>query len=367
MNKKAKTIVIIIITLIIVSIGALKLMEKDFNNSDLDTHKELKVTFQYNQKLENEYKMNINGEQRIIQVSDIEPTIDTSVIGKTKHTIKIDKKDITLNVVIDDLRRIKLVSESTIEVSQGISKEDLESILLKDLVLEGVSDKNEISLGFNYPQNFDLNKKGTVGQVIILAKYKDNETNRNDIRITVTIPNNKSDLSQDVDKKKPESVKPEPGETEPTLEPVKPKPIKPEPVRPVRPEPVRPVRPEPVKPQPVIPSGPRFPLLYPKLLPIGSQLVFSNVKPWIEEYHNYDYSDELPSGGLISEMSINFNENTPYNVTLYGQDKNGEVISFCYEFINGSYKWDWQKPDVTDEDIILLYKIAKQLASAYDF
>lgn len=362
MTNQTKTIIgiVIVVSILIVGfIGIMKIMDNDYNNPEISNKQEFKITFQHNSQLEKEYATNLHGERIIIETSKITPEIDTSKLGQTKHTLDIDGTEMVLNVVIDDLRKIKLNGDSKIEVLVETSIEELDNMLLDNIAIEGVENEDDITIEIIHPEDFTLEQKGKRGQVIIIAKYNDNPTNRSDLKVTVITTDGKEN---DVAEKVEESTTPEIIEKpvpEQSIE--RPKREEPREERPSRPE--RPIRPSKPEHKPTLEA--KFPLKYPELLPEEAILVQSKVKPGIEEFHEYIYNKDLSDNSYIKTAHITFNENVPYSVRLIGQDIKGEILSFNYILKTKEIEYDWQESNIIDENI--LKNIAKQFAAAFDF
>lgn len=368
MTNQTKTIigiVVVVAILIVGFIGIMKIMDNDYNNPVISNQQEFKITFQHNSQLEKEYATNLNGERIIIETSKITPEIDTSKLGQTKHTLDIDGTEMVLNVVIDDLRKIKLNGNSKVEVLVGTSVEELDNMLLKDIVIEGVENEDDITIEIIHPEDFTLDQKGNRGQVVIVAKYNDNSTNRADLKVTViTTDYKEKDIAENTEEPKmPETIE-RPIPEQPIERPNREEPREENTSRPERPvRPLEPTRPIKLESKPILEA--RFPLKYPELLPEGAILIQSKVKPGIEEFHEYIYNKNLSDNSYIKTAHITFNENAPYSVRLIGQDIKGEILSFNYILKTKEIEYDWQESNVTDENT--LESIAKQFAAAFDF
>ena len=74
---------------------------------------EVDLTLEYKEELEEQYTFEIGPESEIIvNVEDIVPEIDTTLIGKTNHEVKTEDLDLKLTVTIEDTRELILDGET---------------------------------------------------------------------------------------------------------------------------------------------------------------------------------------------------------------------------------------------------------------
>ena len=109
----------------------------------------------------------------------------------------------------------------------------------------------------------------------------------------------------------------------------------------------------------------RFPLIHPELIPSGAKLVKSVVDPGVAEFYQYSYTVQLSGTAKTTIANVSFNENFPYRVTLSGEDKDGKLLSLVRENASGKIRYNYELPNVTEEEQQILSDIAQQFAAAY--
>lgn len=370
-RKTIMSIIAIIIIIIVSVVGIMKIMDKGYKNEEIKVNKEFKITFQYLSELEEEYSMKFGEEKVLIKTSDISPSVNTSVLGETKHTININDEEVILNIMIEDLRGLRLTGTPELQIPQGTDERELERIMLNDLQIEDVEYRGDIQIDFIYSDKFDLEKTGVMGQVTVIAHYKDNEYNKDEFRYTIT-REVKQAASKPEKEEKVEMVqtgettrpvaKPAQRPSERPKENIIEKPINRPIEKPIQ-RPVQKPRPQtkPVKPK----NEAQYPLKYPELLPEGAVLIYSSIRPHMEEFHEYSIRRDYEDGSYIKTAHITFNENFPYSVRLIGQDSLGEILSLNYIINNKSIEYDWQTATTIAEEELKI--IAHQFAKAYGF
>ena len=151
---------------------------------------ELELTLDYKQELEDEYTFELeqsNDElssdetevetKLTIKTEDIQPEIDTSLIGKTEHVVELEDVKVKLTVIVEDNREIVLDGETEFTVDVGLSQEDLEKNILDSFVSDDVEEDDQLEFDFEYPENFDLNEEGEY-TVTLQANFVNNVDNK---------------------------------------------------------------------------------------------------------------------------------------------------------------------------------------------
>ena len=152
---------------------------------------ELELTLDYKQELEDEYtfeleqsndELNSDDDTEVeakltIKTEDIQPEIDTSLIGKTEHVVELEDVKVNLTIIIEDNREIILDGETEFTVDVGLSQEDLEKNILESFVSDDVEEDDQLEFDFEYPENFDLNEEGEY-TVTLQANFVNNVDNK---------------------------------------------------------------------------------------------------------------------------------------------------------------------------------------------
>ena len=152
---------------------------------------ELELILDYKQELEDEYtfeleqsndELNSDDEAEVeaeltIKTEDIQPEIDTSLIGETEHVVELEDVKVSLTVIIEDNREIVLDGETEFTVDVGLSQEDLEKNILGSFVSDDVEEDDQLEFDFEYPENFDLNEEGEY-TVTLQANFVNNVDNK---------------------------------------------------------------------------------------------------------------------------------------------------------------------------------------------
>ena len=182
MNKKQKSIVTVIAIGLILIGGIIgiassrKSANTDVVAEDVVEEKhEIELSLDYKEELEDEYKVNMDGEELIIITSEITPEIDTSEIGTSKHTIEMDEKVFDLIIEIVDKRELTLNDLSELTVETESTQEDLEAKLVEELTPE-LDEGEELQFKFSYSDDFNLDVEGEY-ELEATANFENNRKN----------------------------------------------------------------------------------------------------------------------------------------------------------------------------------------------
>jgi len=115
---------------------------------------EVDLTLEYKEELEEQYTFEIGPESEIIvNVEDIVPEIDTTLIGRTNHEVKTEDLDLKLTVTIEDTRELILDGETEFTVEFGSSKEDFEEMVIETFTPDEIEAGDELEFELEYPEN----------------------------------------------------------------------------------------------------------------------------------------------------------------------------------------------------------------------
>lgn len=203
MTKKQKTIAAVTVAGIVLTggvIGLVSTMDSGFDNEAATEQvsperSELKLTLSYGETPKEEYKVNMDGEELIINTADITPEIDTSEIGTTSHEVEIDDMIFDLTVVVEDNRELTLNEFTELTVETETSQEDLESEIIEGLTPE-MEEGEELDFSFSYPREFDLDTEGE-HEVEVTARFANNRRNSVKQTITVTVENPEEEVVEE--------------------------------------------------------------------------------------------------------------------------------------------------------------------------
>lgn len=207
MTKKQKTIAAVTVAGIVLAggvIGGVSSMNSDGDN-ELATAQEppeksaLELTFDYKEKLKEEYEVISDGEELSIKTADVTPEIDTSEIGTSNHEVEIDEIVFDLTVVVEDNRKLKLNEFTELTLETEISKDDLETQIIEGLIPE-LEEGDELDFLFSYPEEFNLKNEGE-HEVEVTARYANNHRNsvKQTVMVTVEKPEEEVEEETEVD------------------------------------------------------------------------------------------------------------------------------------------------------------------------
>ncbi|HHT97713.1 MAG TPA: hypothetical protein GXZ90_07450 [Clostridiales bacterium] len=379
MTTKQKTIMGIVITAIVLAVLAIvvtKFFDNGFKNIPvedvLQQKNEFKLTLDYKETPKDKYTVDIDNEKITINTEEIVPNIDTTKIGKTIHSIKIDDENLNIEVTINDSREILLKGDDKFEVNVGMTKTDLENMITEHFTPGEVLIDDELEFQFDYPQDFDLNQENEYENIAIVAKFANNGANRVTKNINISIIAEEVEVAE-VDEpvipnepvkepskpspeqpskptpEKPKPSKPAPVQPKPTPEPSKPTPEKPKPA-PVQPEPEKPVE----TPEFKVPSG----------IPSGAVLTKEIPE---EKFHKFSYNKSLSDGSKITEITTTWPENysKPHG-SIYGTAKNGEEFIIGYTRSGGLSFQFWYQ-EISQDSMDEIYSVIDSFFNAYGY
>src|SRR5690625_1137452 len=333
----------------------------------------LELVLEYKEELEEEYVFELcDGLIMTINVEDVEPEIDTTLIGTNEYEVNMeDFEEINLTVIIEDNRDVVLEGEEEFSVDEGISEENLEELIVESYTSDDVEEGDELEFSFTYPEDFDLNEEGEY-IVTLEANFINNEDNSDEKELTVIViaeeveeepeEQEEPDVEEVVDEQ-PVAQKPaqeKPAQDKPsngsggsnnsggTTEKSRPEP-RPEPKPEPQPEPAPQPQPE---PDPAVDLGSTS---GPGVLPRGAKLIDAYPKEGLYQLY---YHRELPGGGRISEFYVNGN----YSSHLRGVEIDGEMISTTYK---ETLAYTWRIPNITEEALADLFDLSRQIQNAY--
>lgn len=370
MNKKQKSIVTVIAIGLILIGGIIGIASsRKSANTDVvaedvveDKH-EIELSLDYKEELEDEYKVNMDGEELIIITSEITPEIDTSEIGTSKHTIEMDEKVFDLIIEIVDNRELTLNELSELTVETESTQEDLEAKLVEELTPE-LDEGEELQFKFSYSDDFNLDVEGEY-ELEATANFENNRKNtaKQTVLVKVVTPVEEEEPEEEVvadnssSTEQTESTGGHSGNTstpapkpEPASKPA-PKPIpKPEPKPAPQPEP----KPEPA-PAPKVDQA----IKAPSGVPSGAKVTDSYVHDNRNNYA-YSYSVNLPGGGKINNVDITDGVS---QVFVSGIDTTG--VMFGITVRRHELEHAFRMSELTDEGLETVKNVGLQFLSAH--
>lgn len=382
------------IALTIGVVGVTTMMDNGFDNTpeqETVVEKKFELKLKYKEEPKDEYVVTIDGEKVTVKTKDIKPEIDTSKLGKTEHVVTVDGKEIILAITVEDKRTIglELEKDKKIEVKAGeITIKELESTLIKTLVLKLENKEEKVEYTFNYPEGFDKELK-TEGEfkVTVNARFVDNKKNNTKkiVPVVISLPEIKEEVPAVQEPEIPEETIPEDdvvyndgevgedgaytegpdysgvsdndddyyagGGTNDYSEPA---PTTPAPSQPApapsepAPAPVQPIQPEEV-PSIGVPGG------------IPGDAVLTEDAPSYKQ-HVFAYNKSLGGNAKIDTTVVDYGIG---KILLAGSDENGNVLSVSYE--SGQMKFMFDYPTLSSEQIAELENVARSFLGAYGF
>lgn len=367
-NKKQKIIIGIVLAALVLTVGivmVVKSFDNGFNNSKQpDVQREIELTLDYKETPKEEYVVNIDDDEIVIEVENAEPKIDTTKIGKTSHEIKVDEETFSLSVNVEDNRKIVLNGKKEFTIEEGsMNKEKFEQMLIKNFDVD-VEEDDKLDLNFTYPEEFDLDKKGEY-EITVTAKFINNSQNKIDEKINVKIKakkveEKKTQDSQEVTDEKKTNTNTNNNSTtsskpKSTTSQTKPKQTQ------TKSEPAKKSQPKKNKPSSGSnDSGIEFELKpsipVPSGVPSGVSLIDSD-----SEAHLFNYKTNF-EGVKITNVIVKFKGTK--RVTIGGFDNSGRGFS-AVVYPGDRIGFDFSYPDLTDNQISSVIKLGNKFLNAY--
>ena len=341
-----------------------------------------------------------NGEKSVL-VEDLQPEVNSMIIGETKHTVEVDESKYDVTVTVLDTKRPELEGIEDVMEFEGLSVDEIED-KLRELITASDSIDGELDITFTITpikgknghykveaSVVDSNGNKTVKDFEVIADKKDesdkkdeNESSKKDKDGASTDGNSSSPGNSNSNNNNSSNnsgssngtgnsgnkgssegstggsttTKPQP-KPEVTPEPT-PKPTpKPEPTPKPTPKPE-------VKPDPKPDSNAQTDqwgnpkLGDPSGLPSGASKYDDKISS-----HYYNYSRSLPGGGSIQTVAVH-NERGGI-ITMAGKDNDGKDYLASYYLSRGSILYKLVNPKLSDPDLSILYEVARSFANVY--
>lgn len=350
---------LVLIIAILVGTFVSKGKSKEVNNNE-EIHESEKVSIE--QKLEygddiSDKTFTVHIEDREIDVSfaDLEPKVDTMVVGETEHELEVEEEKFDVTVVIEDTQKPVIKGVKDIIELKG-ENVDIEKELRNIITAEDPVD-GELDVVFKSEE--DKDEKNSYHVIAEATDVNDNKTTEQ-FKVIIVV------MEKEEEEEEAENGEGKKGEEKPSSEGTTSKPKQEKPNK-ENSSSEKPKHEKPKQEKPNKGSGgtSESDNTGPKIKgPNGSLPGGASLTKKEHSSHTYAYKKDLPGGGYISEV-VASSESGVNTVYIQGVDNKGNEFIGIYSPAKLEMKYFNTLPATTDDGYQTIEDVAEEFAVAY--